>query len=774
MPTLSLPVPDSTIPSGSIVTKDGRTLPLRTTLLQVHAAGGVARVRLVQTFANPWTEPLHVTYRLPLPADAAIGGFLFRLGAQVVTGEIERRAAARERFEQAIATGRTAALLEQDRSAVFTQELGNLPAGAELEASLDIDQPLQWLDDGWQWRFPTTVAPRYLGGVGRIADADRQQVDVLDPAAPVPPARLELDLVVADPLSHGAHPTSSSHALNLATVAGGMRIAFDAEGARVAMDRDVVVRWPAAAPSVGVHLRSGRGHRPATATQAFGLLTLAPPSIDAHARCLSRDLIVLLDISGSMRGAPIAQAKQVTLALVRSLTASDRLELHAFASRPLAWRNGPQPATPANQADAARWLDALHADGSTEMHEAIVRALTSLRADAQRQVVVITDGLIGFESEVVGAIRRGLPAGSRVHVVGVGSAPNRTLTLGASRAGHGCEILLGVDDPIDPAVTRLLARTTAPIVDGLTVTGSALVAVAPQALPDLFAGAPARIAVQLRAEGGTLRVHGRTATGAFTHDLVVAPVPVDAESPQLARGFAREAAEDLEAELAATGDARSIDPRLERLGLDHAIATRLTSWIAMTEATTVDPRGATRREVVPQELPHGMSIEALGLRACAMPMAASPAILADTTMCALPRARTSPRAEEERHAYGPPPKPPARAKGGFMRRLFGPGTPKDGGRAALLARLRLRTPNAWVFELHGLASWSLPTSVVVVFADGSRAELALVAENTTAAGAVVAGAVIRLALRPIGSTPSARVASLRIVLATGTLDLPVA
>ena len=161
------PSPSSPASGGRLVATDGRPLPLLGAALRVEARGGLARVVLEQRFRNPHAEPLHVTYLLPLPVDGAVSGFGFRIGERRVVGEVDRRAAARERFEEAILEGRTAALLEQDRSSLFTQELGNIPPGAEVLAELTIDQRLRWLDAGaWEWRFPTVVAPRYLGAEG--------------------------------------------------------------------------------------------------------------------------------------------------------------------------------------------------------------------------------------------------------------------------------------------------------------------------------------------------------------------------------------------------------------------------------------------------------------------------------------------------------------------------------------------------------------------------------------------------------------------------------
>lgn len=181
---------------GRLVAPDGRTLPLRGARLGASAKGGVARVVLTQRFVNPFEEPLRVTYLLPLPSDGAVAGFSFRIGEKRIVGEVDRREAARERFEQALVEGRTAAILEQDRSSLFTQEVGNIPARAEVEVEIELDQRLRWLDDGaWEWRFPTLVGARYQGGPGRVADAERTTVDVSERGLP---ARVGLELSIGD------------------------------------------------------------------------------------------------------------------------------------------------------------------------------------------------------------------------------------------------------------------------------------------------------------------------------------------------------------------------------------------------------------------------------------------------------------------------------------------------------------------------------------------------------------------------------------------------
>jgi Ca-activated chloride channel family protein len=635
MPMPAPMLPSSALPSasgsgGTLVALDGRPLPLRRADLRVRACGGLARTVLEQCFVNPHAEPLRVTYTLPLPADGAVSGFRFQIDDRVVVGEVDRRTRARERFEQALVQGHTAALVEQERSSVFTQEVGNIPAGATVIAILEIDQPLQWRSDagqgsgGWEYRFPTVVAPRYMGAEGRVADASRVEVAVADRRRPI---AMSLQLRIDEPLAAGGMPASPSHALSLVREAATASAAapgrapssgFEAftvslADEAAALDRDVVVRWPVATPQVGLRVDAARpASERATSADAYGLLTLVPPQ--RRPAAVPRDLIVLLDTSGSMHGEPLAQSQRIACALIDGLGEQDHLELIEFSTAPRRFHRKPLPATARNREKAIAWIRKLSAGGGTEMRTGILAALEGLRAEAQRQIVLVTDGHIGFEDEVLGEIAERLPPGSRVHTVGVGSSVNRSLTQAAARAGRGLELIVGIGEDPEPATTRLLARTEAPLVVDLELSGEALREHAPQRLPDLFAGAPALVAARLRPEGGELQVRGRTAHGMWEARVQVsARAPGEGNLGVVAR-FGREKVEDLELRHAVGGDTGAIDREIEALGVAFQIATRLTSWVAVSDEALVDPSDPTRHEDVPQELPYGMSVEGLGLR----------------------------------------------------------------------------------------------------------------------------------------------------------------
>ncbi len=769
----------SSIPScgGVLVTLDGKPLPLTAATVRADACAGLARVVLEQTFTNPYTEPLRVTYRMPLPADGAVSGYRFRAGERVIEGEVDRKDRARERFEQAIVDGHTAALLDEERSSVFTQEIGNLPPGETLVVSLAIDQPLVWIAEGtggWEWRFPTVVAPRYLGAQPR--DASRVAVETTEDPLGI---TLALELLVRDAIVD-ALPDSPSHALAIASTPDGTKVGL---AGTATLDRDLVVRWSVAQPDVGAVIDAARpdGSHP-RAGDAFGLLTLVPPSV--HSPKLPRDLVVLLDTSGSMGGVPLDQARRLVGALVDRLDEHDRLEMIEFSMQPRRWTKHAVPADASNRAKAHAWLASLQASGGTEMRTGILEALATLRAEAQRQVVLITDGLIGFESEVVAEIHRRLPPGSRVHTVGVGSAVNRSLTLPAARAGRGCETIVGIDEDPERAIARVLARTGAPTVVDLVLSGDALVEHAPQHLPDLMGGAPARVALRLAASGGTLRIEGRTAIGLWSRTITVPALAHGHGSSAVVALFGREKVEDLEMIRAAGEGTNAIEHEITALGLDFRISTRHTSWVAIDSERAVDPRTPSRHESVPQAVPHGTSVAGFGLRAAAAP---APRQRAAMTMAAAPAPAAPPAAPMGGAFEGG-----AKAKGERARlraeRFTGPagqtrGRANDDGFAEekradesvdqgdafdaetsaatgvrvhlyeavleLVGRLLVLADGTLVIELDvpdGGLDWHVPSEVELELDDGRRVPATVDPARTTLAGTHPAGTRLRLVL----------------------------
>jgi len=820
MPATShLPAPASSTSTGAgaaLVSTEGRVLPLAAASVRAAAGGGIARVVLEHRFQNVHDVPLHVTYTLPLPADGSVSGFSFRLGSQRIVGEIDRREAARERFEEAILSGHGAALLEQDRSSLFTQELGNIPAGAEVVAEIVIDQRLRWLDDGaWEWRFPTTVAPRYLGAPGRVRDAERVSPPVAE--GPIEP-RLTLNLCIRDALAPNRVPESPSHALRAQAGSPPSEVCLR-DGAGAPLDRDVVVRWAVATQGVqtaietaraGSRARAGAADTSAAdtsaadtsaadtagapdthAASAYGLLTLVPPI--ASTASVGRDVVVLLDTSGSMGGEPLSQACRVVSAVIDTLGAGDQLEMIQFSSAPAHWKREPVAVTPAVKREALEWLASRHAGGGTEMRAGIEAALIARRDHTQRQVLVVTDGFIGFEEEVVAAIAARRSPSTRVHTVGVGSAVNRSLTSAAARAGRGTEHIVGLGEDAEPAARRIVAATAAPLVVDLELSGSAFSSHA--GLPDLFAGRPALIAVALRPAGGDLVIRGRSASGPWQQTLAIAPVANGAGRAEIVALYGRERVEELEMR-AASGE--NSDAAIERIGLGFGIATRLTSWVAVSEVPSVDPQSPVRRERMPHALPHGVSAGAVGLRASggAIPVASMARSGGAMPFMTRARAPMPPAPSGARSPRKLASRAPAAKGSGFLGRLFDAGRggpPKDGaakersaprgggaqeetgdaGELILRGHLVRRDAARLVIEIQidDTLAWELPADVTIEWSDGTRSSLTVDATKSTHSATLHAGQRARLVLAASAAEATKTPRSLRLTFGERELSV---
>jgi Ca-activated chloride channel family protein len=783
---------------STLVSPEPKTLPLTGASLRVDAGLGLAEVVLEQRFSNPHAEPLHVTYSLPLPHDAAVSHFRFRVGDRAIEGEIDTRHKARERYEEAIATGHTAALLEQDRASLFTQEIGNVPPGAEVVCEVGIDQRLVWSESGFEWRFPLAAAPRYLGSEGRVADAHKVAFDVAETL----PVRASLAMSIRDALGSRS-PESPSHPLQCRKGLHAYEVELGS-GNAVPLDRDVVVRWQVADGKVGVTAETTAPF--GSLTDAHALLTLVPPAKNAEPYALSRDLILLLDTSGSMGGDPLRQAQRIASALVDGLSDRDQLEMVEFSSSARRYKSGAVQATKDEKRDALKWIGALRSSGGTEMRDGIREAMRTVRRESQRQIVLVTDGLIGFETEVVAEILSSLPEGSRLHTVGVGSSVNRSLTAPAARAGRGVEVVVGLGEDPERAAQKLKARTETPLVVGVTAEGSALLSTAPARLPDLFAGSPVLVSAKVRAEGGTIVLRGRTADGPWEERVEVSLTERGRQS--VARLYGREAVEDAEMRLGAGTPREAIDREVEALGLAYRIATRLTSWVAVDSEPSVDPTKPTRRERMPQALPHGLSIEGLGLRAASMPIMRTLAYAG-----APPPMPAGPRMAAPQSTMSAP-----KGSGGFFGRVrslfqtgaaggapddeapagaFAPPAPYETASRAAPEQPAYAEKRKDAVSLESKASDALApvvlTGTIVLFKDGRlvveivapyaidwdptavelvsgpRFPAAIEAAFSTGRGAIPAGATVRLVLSIARDVP--RPTALVVTMPSGTLEV---
>ena len=305
---------------------DGEPLsaPLLSTAVAFHVSGMVARARVVQTFRNPgsgWYEGIYV---FPLPDNAAVDHLRLRVGERTIEGEIKERAAARRTYAMASAQGKRSALLDQERPNIFTASVANIGPHESVVVELEYQETLRYRDGRFSLRFPMVVGPRYIPH--GVADADRIRPVVLRPAegrAPVNPVSIRVDLDAGVPL---AEVSSSYHQVDVRSLGDARREITLADGSTPA-NRDFVLRWaprPQSAPQLAWFTQKENG-------RYYALLMLMPTAATARKR-LPREVIFVLDTSGSMAGTSIRQAREALVLALERLTPEDRFNVIEFNS----------------------------------------------------------------------------------------------------------------------------------------------------------------------------------------------------------------------------------------------------------------------------------------------------------------------------------------------------------------------------------------------------------------------------------------------------------
>jgi len=590
--------------------------------VEIDVSGPTARARVTQHFTNPtegWVEGVYV---YPLPEGAAVDTMKMVIGERVIVGEIKERQEAKRIYETAKREGKKAALVEQERPNMFTNSVANIGPGETVLIQIEYQEPVRQSGADFSLRLPLVVGPRYnpapivqvveLGpegqGWGQVRDPvpDRSRIEppVLDPrlGPPVNPVTITVRLDAGFELDKVA---SAHHAVVTEETGPTSRIIRLAEGA-VPADRDFELVWRAVEgkrPAVGLFHETVAGND-------FVLAFVTPPTRAVEAEKRPREVVFVIDNSGSMGGQSIRQAKASLDAALARLEPADRFNVIRFDNTFEALFPDTASADPVNIARARSFVASLEANGGTEMVPAMRAALADPRPGSPsfvRQVVFLTDGAIGNEQQLFDTIasQRGR---SRIFMVGIGSAPNSHLMARASELGHGTFTHIGSTEQVAERMRELFERLENPVVTGLSVRVSAGDAdITPAGLPDLYAGEPLVIVARVGALGGTMEVDGRIGDQPWRVSL---PLSGAREGKGLSKLWARRKITD--AEVAATLAEVSHEEARQRilaLALEHHLVTRLTSLVAV-DLTPTRPEGQRlSRADIPLNLPAGWDFD---------------------------------------------------------------------------------------------------------------------------------------------------------------------
>ncbi len=592
-------------------------LPTLKTDIDADVQGDLATVTLTQTFANPARKPMNATYLFPLPENAAVYAMTMQVGNERIRAVIKKKAEAQQSFEQAKEEGKAAALLTQYRPNMFTQQIANLMPGQPVKITLKYAQTVPKVDGEYELVMPLVVGPRYVPGkplsaplpaypgvaglnLPRVIEDDRVAIGI------------HLDGGVAVKAVH-----SKTHALNVTRLSERERRVSLAQG-RIIDNRDFVLRYRLAGRKTEAGFLSHRDAR-----GGFFSLLLEPPTAPAIADVTPREMVFVLDTSGSMDGPPIEASKTFMREALKKLKPGDYFRIIRFSNDASEFTSEPLAATPENIRRGLQFVESLYADGGTEMESGIHKALDVPRKDgAMRIVVFLTDGYIGQEPEVLNLLKQKMGS-ARLYAFGVGTSVNRYLLGEMARMGRGFVRYIDPTEDGHEAARSLARKLEAPVLTDISIDWGTLNVsdVAPQKIPDLFAGDSIRVQGKF-SNPGTHRVivYGRV-NGVPSRLPVTVTVPESAtpHGESLALIWAREqVAELMRAYNAPTYlegldiDRPGIEKRVTQLGLDFALVTDWTSFVAVSDRVVNPNPGLAQDTDVPLPMVKGITTNAYG------------------------------------------------------------------------------------------------------------------------------------------------------------------
>lgn len=580
-------------------------LPLKNTNVDISITGIIADVRVVQTYRNEGSRPIHATYLFPASTRAAVYSMRMRIGNQVIVAKIKEREAAKKDFEKAKEEGKSASLLEENRPNVFSMKLANVMPQDEIEIELRYTELLVPTSGIYEVVYPTVVGPRYASK----EDSQPQQK-------------------VNGPYLHeGEAPTSS---LSISTrISTGVPIEDlsclshqivpewqDKTVAKFRLDdadpfqgnRDFVVRYRLKGKEIqsGLILYEGTDEN-------FFLFMAQPPQRVVQEELPPREYIFVVDVSGSMEGFPLDTSKKLLEDLIGQLRPTDKFNVILFAGDSSLLSEVSLVASKQNVSKALYLLQEQRGSGGTELLPAIQQAM-SIPQDAgfSRSIVLVTDGYISGEEGVFDYIRQNLDK-SNIFAFGIGSSVNRYLIEGVARAGMGEPFI--VTEPAEAAVMadRLREYIQYPILTDIRVQARdfEVYDVFPKQFPDLLADRPIVVYGKWRGPlGGTFELTGASGSGQYSASFDVASVAPDEGNAALRYLWARSRI----AELSDYGSSNIKDDRVREitdLGLKYNLLTPYTSFIAVREEV-INPDGSATEVDQPLPLPIGVSDLAVG------------------------------------------------------------------------------------------------------------------------------------------------------------------
>lgn len=572
-------VPDPTQGSLYAIDRDGDELgacPLKSTAVRADVSGFIARVNVRQEFVNTFREPIEAVYLFPLSEKGAVDRMTMTVGGRVIRGKIMKREEARETYEAAKTEGKTASLLDQERENIFTQSVANIMPGERVVIDISYVETLKYEDGAYEFVFPMVVGPRYIPGsvkdasrispkASRVRNGSDVSIEVnLNAGVPVEQIRS-----VYHPIEQINHtPTTAKVTLR---------------GRKTIPNKDFILRYDVTGKRIEDAVLTHRDAR-----GGFFTMILQPPDVPAPEDRTPKEIVFVLDTSGSMDGFPIEKAKEAMRLSLDGLYPDDTFNLITFAGDTEILFDQPVPATQANLDRARAFIANRNGEGGTEMMAAIKASLEP--SDSQehlRIVCFMTDGQVGNDDEIVAEVQTHPRA--RVFSFGIGDSVNRSLLDRIAQQGKGEATYIALEDDGSKAARQFYERVRTPLLTDLSIdwNGMPVTDIYPSKLTDLFSAKPVTVSGRFtKSTSGKIRLRGLVAGQPYEREIAFNLPENEPANDVLASLWARTRIRELSDEKLKASNSEvtdALDKQITNLGLEYGLLTEFTSFVAVED-----------------------------------------------------------------------------------------------------------------------------------------------------------------------------------------------
>jgi len=580
-------------------------LPLEHTSASITVSGmyqfGVVR----QVYGNPYRRPIEAVYVFPLPENGAVSRMDMFIGDRHIQGDIHERSQAQTMYREAIQSGRTAALLEQERPNIFTQTVGNILPGDSIVIEIEYTAPVKYQSGIWELAFPMVVGPRFIPE--NVSDRDRIEPPVVPEGTR---AGYDIELsVLLDPGMPVRWLESVNHRIDADKV-GTLPLLTLGPGETIP-NRDFVLRYRTASEGIGSGFVAHNGE-----LGGHFMLMLEPDAQVDRALITPKEMFFVVDCSGSMSGQPMEVARETVRQFVQGMNPGDSFQIMRFSETASAMSPHPLPNTPENIRAGVSYINSLSGMGGTRMIEGVRMAIGYPEdPERMRYIIFLTDGYIGNESEILGELQSTVRENTRLFSVGVGSSVNRYLIEGLAEEGMGSAVYVGYNEDPATVVAEIYGKINNPYLVGIEIDWGNLSVTDHQfgGTRDLYDGEPLVVTGRFTTPGsGTVRVTGTVGGQRWSRDISVT-LPAPGEGSEAAdRLWASRRLAQLRRQGYSPGlSSRESDEVRESmigLSLDYRVICEYTAFVAV-DSETRTAAGDPSRIDVPLNMPHGVSYQ---------------------------------------------------------------------------------------------------------------------------------------------------------------------